>query len=542
MAGRLDGRLIRRENIIRANDIVDGDIDTADKVGALQAAINSAIGKTFVWNVPYGESTRNYNITDRGLIDTTANSSAFFSVPAGVTMEGSYNAPVDMSPLATSGDVRYAFRSDGTSSSPVPLLVDLDLGQTSANIGTAGINSLALVKGDRVSIGSDRVFIAGGSPTTEKAGEIVTVTSVGSATFEFQPPINDNYPVVDVTRVNKLTMNTRNSFNGIHIIGPGQFNTDTIGDRGFHLVYMDRLSVEGCDVSYCDNAGIYAYSCPDSAIKEMRVLFDETGTNTVNQYGIAMVNACQDFEVVDCATILGKHGVIQTESSLAPGVSRRLTIRDCKVEGTWNVGIGTHTNAEFIEVIRNQMQGCNAGIEAGSRVFRSEGNTVQFLPDNDIGAGIFISDIADNVRSRNDSVFGGRFAFRYGDPSLFAGSSGPRRFQVDDLYATDFSQAGISINSTHVGTTENIHISNVETRRAGNAPSGVTAAPSIDIDGDFSKVTIDNCDLQAETGNTSACIVTTGISNGRVNVVNYSGHTAPILGGTDVTSNNVAVY
>jgi hypothetical protein len=62
------------------------------------------------------------------------------------------------------------------------------------------------------------------------------------------------------------------------------------------------------------------------------------------------------------------------------------------------------------------------------------------------------------------------------------------------------------------------------------------------VDGPFNRVTIVDVDLQAHTGNTSACIVTAGIDSGRVRGVDYSIHGAPILGGTDVTSTSVGPY
>jgi hypothetical protein len=338
------------------------------------------------------------------------------------------------------------------------------------------------------------------------------------------------------------------TFEGLRAIGPGYLNngaTAVSGDRMFHLVGMDGLVIRDCASEFLDN-GSYIYSSVDGEVSGFRAIFQTTDATTraMNQYGLGLLNACQDILVDSAYVIGGKHGVVQSESSLLRGVTRRCIVRNSTVFGTWNFGIAAHTNAEQFTAQGNEVQGCNAGIEAGCRDFISRNNTIRFLPDANIGVGIGVTDIPENIVSEGDRVYGGRFGFRLNTTSFpkFSGSVGPGEITVKNFYAERFSQAGVQMLSALAGPIYNFEMTGIRTYQAGDTATGITAAPSITISGPLNRVRIDGANLMAAPTNTSACIVTSGITDGRVSNVNYDGHAAPSLGGTDVTSANVAAY
>ena len=525
-------RLIRGLTVQRASHVVNNDISTAAHVQALNAAMATPGLEAFIFDRPY-------NITTRAVSSGTR----LFAVPSGLTVVGNPQNKIDLSPAGNSGQVKYLFSADGTAGTSYALTANVSKGATTLTIGAAAIAAAGIARGDRVLLTSDRLFIAGGTVGAEECGEIITVMSTSGDNITFLPPAQDSYTTAFAAKVQKLTMATGIRMEGLAAIGPGQFTTDTVGDRMFHMIWCDNLLVDGCTSDYMDN-GNYFYSCVDSRIVNFRATFQPQNARNSNQYGIAIVNACQDL-IVDSAFINGgKHGIVQTESSIARGVTRRCKIKNSSVFGAWNFGIATHTNAEQLIVEGNYVQGCNGGIEAGTRDVTTRNNEIRFLPDANIGVGIGVTDIAENVTSIGDRVYGGRWGFRLNTTAfpLFSGSVGPFEITVKDFYAEKFSQDGIQILSALAGPFFNIQMENIRTYQAGETAAGITAAPSIEVTGPFRRLRIDGANLHAASTNNSACIVTNGINGARVSNVNYINHAAPSLSGTDIVTSNVSSF
>lgn len=516
-------------NTIYASTVHNNDISTAGHLAALNAAMTQC--QTFVFD-------RGYNLTSRAISGT----SNLFVVPAGLNVIADPNRPLDMSMMANSGTPKYLVRADGTAGTAQNLGADLAAGSETVTLDADKIAALALVRGDRVTLVSDRLFVAGSTVGAEEQGEISTVVAVGATTITISPPAQDAYAVSDGARVAKLAMAKGIRIEGLRGIGPGQFATDTVGDRMLHMIWADGLHMDGCGSDYLDN-GSYLYSCPDLRVTGWRAVFQPQNARTANQYGLAFVNACQDGLIEDSTGAGGKHFIVQTESSTARGVTRRMTVRDCTATGTWNYALATHTNAEEVTFERNQINGCNAGIDAGSRGVTTRDNVVRFLPDANIGVGISVSEVPEDFTSSGDRVFGGRYGIRCDStftPPL-SGSTGPSGIRVRDFYAERFSQRGVLVKTTAAGKTD-IDLRGIHTREAGGATGGVTAAVSVEVAGDFTNVVIADCNLQAAAGNASACLVTQGITNGRVRNIDYAGHAAPSAGGADVTQTNVSAF
>lgn len=531
-------------NTLYTSTIVNGDLDSAAKVARLNAAMAESGVQTVVFD-------RAYNVTlPRGEL-VSGLAANLFLPPAGRRIVGDPTRPIDLSMMdaaSVNNTQRYVFAARATEGTAVNLTANADKGGSTIVVGSTGIASLALAVGDKVRLMSNKLFIAGGTVGTEEQGEILTVMSVGSDRFGVLPAIQDDYTTANMARVHKLAMLRGVTFEGLRAIGPGMLSNSgaaVIGDRMFHLVGMDGLLIRECTSDFLDN-GSYIYSSIDGEVSGFRAIFETSNaaTRAVNQYGLALVNSCQDFLIDSAYIVGGKHGVAQTESSILRGVTRRCVVRNSSVFGTWNFGIAAHTNAEQFTAQGNEIQGCNAGIEAGCRDFTSRNNTIRFLPDADMGIGIGVTDIPENVLSDGDRIYGGRFGFRANTTAFpkFSGSVGPFEITVKNFYAEKFSQAGIQLLSALSGPFFNFEMTGIRTYQAGETPSGITAAPSISIDGPFNRVRINGANLMAASTNVSACIATTGIIDGRVSNVNYNGHGAPSLSGTDVTSSNVVAY
>jgi len=503
-----------------------GDITTSTHLGRVNAGIARAAaeGKKLVVDDLY-------RITNRSV----SGSASLIVHATGADIVGLNGCGFDMSPCANSGSVRYLLRGDGSSGTYVNLTSSADAGDgeitaEQITVGSGGMTALDLEVGDMVHIMSDKVFIEGGTADAEKQGEIVTVTSVGSTGFTCEPPLADSYSTSDTARVAKLTMHT-GSVENLLLIGPGQFTTDVVGDRGLHYVWSKNLRLTGVDTQLLDN-GNYLYSCVGLRASEIRWRFDEQNSRTVNQYGFALVNACQDVLVTGCFGLNGKQGIVQTESSLAPGVTRDVLLFDNDIYGTWNYGIAMHTNAEQITVSTSRIKNCNAGMEAGCREFTSMFNEIRFLPNANIGVGIGVNDIADGVYSTGDRIYGGRYAFQFdgNDRPVFVGSAGPRRFRIIDMFADGFANDGIQMVFASGTPGDDIEIHDFKVINAG---AGASTPQAVDISGPCTNFVHSGGNYHGDMLSTGGCVLTrpdvSGEFRGRIR---YSGDfTAPVIQG-----------
>jgi len=595
---------VNRAGLIRASDIVSGDIDTAEKAAAMQAAVTSAAGRAFEWNVPYGQASRPYNITDRSL--------AGFIIPRDIEMYGAAGAPIDMSACANSGTLIKMFTNETGEGSQVALTVDGDIGDASVTVGAGGMASLGLAVGDQVHVGSRDVFIAGGAgaltfgspvsvvagetltqavtgatavpyytesgvtfvamgttsiaadggaifdtsnivtgstsgalgvPTiytaSEARGEVVTVAAVGADNFTPLTPLQDNYAMGADAYAQKIDMGQRTVFSGVHMVGCGQFTTDVSGDRGYQFQWLRNLTMEGVETRFFDH-GNRLMGCIDFLVSQPVSVFQPAGGRTSHQNGLGIFNACQNGVIRQPTQRLGGHGVVQNASGTAPGVTRDVTVEQGDFQGLWQAPVATHQNAERWNFRHNVARGGVKGYEFGCRSARSEGNEVH-LPEGS-GDGFFCSSVLERVESRNDKVFGGARGFRLDTDvyALLSGSVGPTKVSVKDFRCEAFATAGVLLNSSEAGPHDHVQLQGITTRDAG---LGGTSPPSIKVTGPFEKVIITDCDLHSVPANNAACILTTGISGGRVRNVDYSGgHATPSLSGTDVTSDNIASF
>lgn len=546
--------LALKRGTLFTSSVVDGDLDTAAKI----AAINTAMADPGVRTVVFD---RAYNITMPRTALVQGSVSDIFRIPAGCLIVGDPSRPITAlwDTMSVSGTQKYLFAARGDEGAAVPVTSDLLVGRETVIVGASGMAALGVSKGDKVRITSDKPFIWGGTIGTEEQGEIATVTYVGDDRFAVMPPLQDTYLTADSTRVHKLSMLRGIAMEGVRAVGPGMLSSGpempVLGDRMLHLALCDGLRIDGAASEYFDN-GSYLYSCVDGAVRDWRAVFETQNAQArnQNQYGLGLVNACQDF-LVDSAYVLGgKHGVVQTKSGLYRGITRRCKIRNGTVIGTWNYGIATHTNGERWEVESNYLEGCSGGIEAGCRSMVSRNNEIRFLRylAGYLGAGIGITEVAENILSENDRIYGGGYAVRLETSvvPLLAGSTGPKNIRVKGLYSEDQNQDALRILWSGVGVRYDVELTDISTRGIGRpvdadglpTTGASAAASSIDVRGNASwalnRVKISGANLQGWPGNTTTCAITQYCNGVHADGISWANHAAPSIGTTNVVAAN----
>jgi hypothetical protein len=388
--------------------------------------------------------------------------------------------------------------------------------------------------------------------TPEAQSETLTITHKDGDTVHFWPATRDSYLTANGARLHRIDFAKRPQFFGVAAEGPGQFTALEIGDRMFNTLWTLDLQIDGCVSNFFDN-GNYLYGA-EGGRANFSWQFEPNNGRNMNQYGCGVVGPTEGFLVEDCTGVGGKHAVIQTEGLEAPGVTRNLVVRGTRATGTWNFSHATHTNAIGLTVENTLIKDCNGGIEAGCPNVTTRNNDIRRLPQSGtpqgaalLGIGIVVADFGMEMSSADDKVTGGLFAFRLNTSAFpfFPASNGPREITLENFRAEGFLQRGVQVLWNGGAVRQNVHLRGVRTRRAGfNPAGGVTVPPSIEINGLLERVSITECDLQAEPGNTASCITMSGgFDKVHVSDVLYSGHSAPApASNPGVTYTNVRAY
>jgi hypothetical protein len=549
---------LRRQTVFISSIINDGIVNTALKAERINDAIAADDVRDVVFDIPL-------DLTFARTATVDGSATAVFRIPSNRRLIGSPGCPIDASAwstTSTSGQRRHLFRAEGEESDSVSLTADLEYGRRTITVGSAGLAELVsygLGVGALIRITSDRLWITGGTVGTEEQGEFLTVVDLDSDGFDILGASHDNYAVSDDARVHVVTPAAGIILEGITAVGPGMLSdggTPIEGDRMMHMILCSGLRLNDVSCTNFDN-GNYFYSCPDGKATGFKCFAQTEGASTraVNQYGLALVNACQDW-VVDDATIVGnKHGLVQTESNLHQGVTRRCTFKNSTILGTWNFAVATHTNAEHMVTEGNSIEACSGGVEGGCRAFTSRKNTVRFqrYVAGEHGIGIACTEVPEDFLSEGDRVYGGGYGFRL-DTGSFAplsGSNGPRKIRIVDFYADACNRGGVWIEWEGSGDRDGVEMVGISTRNIGQPvtvegyPTSGTADNYASIrvvgnaSGDLTRVSINGARLEGWSGNTAACVLTDYAVGVHVSNVSYADHVAPSLGDTDiVTSNN----
>lgn len=379
----------------------------------------------------------------------------------------------------------------------------------------------------------------------EAQGEIVQVTSLTSTGFYFYPPAQDTYLVASNLIARKLNMAKGIRFDGLNAAGPGEFDTNTEGDRMMHIIWAKDLRLDSCVSDHLDNGGFWLYSCWDGEAVNCKATTQPNPARSANKYGFALSNACQDFLVRSLTTIGMKHGGVFTESDIARGVTRRCFFDDGAHFGTSNYALAGHTNHENCGYRRNKINGCNAGVELGFLDALSEQNEIRFLPNANSGTGIGIADIALRATSKGDKVYQGRYGLRLNTTTfpIISGSTGPSKIVVSDFYAEAQSERGIEIAWNGSGDRFDVELNKIVTRemgKDGTSPGVDSAAPSVLIKGNASgnlgRIRLHDISAHSAAGNTSRSILVQFMDGCHATAISYGGgHTAPayaaVIGG-----------
>jgi hypothetical protein len=550
-----------RRTVFISSIIQDGLVDTAAKAERINAAMADDQVREVVFDI-------GLQLTFARTASIDGSTTSVFKIPANRRLIGVPGLAIDASGWATdatTGQRRYLFRADGTESAAVALTADLDYGRRAVVVGSTGLATLVsygLGVGAMVRITSDRLWVEGGTVGTEEHGEILTVTALNSDGFDFFGAAHDTYEVAENAEVVVVTPARGIVLEGISAIGPGMLTDDVtpiIGDRMFHLTLCDGLRMDDVSCTNFDN-GNFFYSCPNLRATRFHCTFEteDAATRAVNQYGFALVNACQDCVVDDAYMIGGKHALVQSESGTARGVTRRCVLKNSTLLRTWNFAVAVHTNAEHITAEGNFIEACSGGVEGGCRGFVSRRNTVRFLRyvAGEQGVGIACTEVPEDFLSDGDRVYGGGFGFRLdtGTYAPLTGSDGPRKIRIHNFYAEASNQVGLSIDWEDAGDRDGIELVNISTRNIGQpvtvegypTTGPAVAAPSIKIkgnaSGDLTNVSIKVARLEGWTGNTTAAVFTQYCDGLHVTDVSYTEHAAPALAGSNIVSDNLNAF
>ncbi len=564
-----------KRGVVYASNLVNGPLDSVAKIEFLNAAMADAGTEAFIFD-------RSYDITVARTASINGSTTNIFRIPSNLKrVIGDPDLPLDMSSMAaqiTDGQQRRLFVCTGTQNAVAAYLTnDAAFGAETIIVGTVGMALMTLEPGSKVRITSDKEFIGGGDPATEAQGEIATVVSVGADRFVITPPLFDSYAVADNARVLEVFPHVGLHMEGVSAIGPGMLRdgSDSVadavdGDRFFYSEYADMIRLRSLNVRNFDNMGVSLYSSDDYEVTNCRFQFETENAKdrARNQYGVAIFNASQDGLIADNILVGGKHGVVQSESGTYRGVTRRMNVRGNTVMATWNFGIATHTNVELVTVADNEILGCTHGIEAGCRSFTSKNNKIRFLRfiadsspgagDGEGGIGINVSDVAENIVSEGDQVYGGGWGFRCDTSvfSLFSGSVGPTGIRITNFYSQDANQDAVKILWDGSGVRSDIDITGLQTRNVGR-PVDVNGLPtsgspnganSFDISGNASgrleRVRIAGANLHGwGTAGGTVCGAVSYGDGVHMCDISYSGRAAPTTFGSStgvVTSNNNA--
>lgn len=238
--------------------------------------------------------------------------------------------------------------------------------------------------GDTVLIYSDQNIAAehaedGSGNPIEQLGQYFTIKAVTTDTITTE---ESSYHEMDATiapvKVKSVSFVKNFTIRNINFIGVGRNATaDWAGDIGIGVDFGQEFKIEGCTFNGMDYQPIAVESCRDFDVTRNVVYFDERGSTNLNaiQYGVAVKNASDNGRVVGNTFYGGKHGIDFTRNRNF-GIARNVILAENHVYGTWEAGIATHGNSEFMDIYNNVVQNCLYGINTRTPNTKVHSNTV----------------------------------------------------------------------------------------------------------------------------------------------------------------------
>lgn len=336
--------------------------DTDNAHAAIQAAFDAAEGREVVFTSPYG-GKRYYRSTTRPAFAGATFGALIMPKRGRIISEP--GAVLDFSSWANSGNSKYLLYANGAAAFGVePPSVGL------AADSAKGTKSISLIPGGGASFSRGwHIVVSNAFFTTEDGslgtkGEWIYVSSVSTDTLQLTARLRDDYGVADVARVYPLTGKLCElSVEGLNILGPGQFTTDVLGDRGIGIDTGINCRVIGTSISRSDQLAVAFSNVLNGAVEDTVVSFDPKGTNTVNQYGIHLSNNCENTKITLCDVVGGKEATGLTGTGGIQGITRDCTISYNRMRGAWRGGFTTHDQHENILCEGNIIEDCEIGID-----------------------------------------------------------------------------------------------------------------------------------------------------------------------------------
>ena len=173
------------------------------------------------------------------------------------------------------------------------------------------------------------------------------------------------------------------------------------GDNGIVIFYGKNVSVHAkffrVDLATIRFEGCYQYEASGCVI-----VSDKKGANAEVNYGIVPSGSSKYGKVFRNHLSNMRHGVITSHLSSALrlnayGVVRELDIFDNDIRNTWNAGIATHNDAEFVRIKSNRVVGSAFGVNVRERNIEVSNNIISFCEQ-----GVYLTAQVKNAQITNN--------------------------------------------------------------------------------------------------------------------------------------------
>lgn len=330
--------------------------DTDDAHVGIQAAFDGANGREIVFTNPYG-GTRRYRSTTRPAGAGLTTGALTMPQKGRIIMEP--GALLDFSDWANSGNAKYLLYAKAADPTAINLASNAAIDTDSIVLASGGGASFAV---------GWHIIVSDADFTTEEGslgtkGEWIYVNYVSTDTLTISAKLRDTYNTADTARVYPMTALCELWLENLNLLGCGQFTTDTGGDRGIWIENGINCRVVGGSVHRSDQFGVMMMNVLNGLIDGTRVEFDPTGTNTVNQYGVQLVNLCEGTKVINCDVTGGKEALGLTATGGIVGPTRDVTFARNRVRGAWRSGFATHDNHTGVLFDGNIVEDCEQGVD-----------------------------------------------------------------------------------------------------------------------------------------------------------------------------------
>lgn len=344
----------------------------------------------------------------------------FDNLPSNINILGLNGAIIDFSKRTDYSSInnKYLMSSFGTIGNEIKLAQDGLVGNYTLYVNSIG----DLKEGDLLQVTSDAILTETDSSIYLNVGEIVKINRILGTRIQLKSALNDNYTILENAKIIKINPVKNINISGIKFIGKDRnINPIDDADYGLGFTYGENITVENCLFENIDTIQLEFRSCYKFKVDNCHFEHSKYTTKDANgnvimpetpvaqsirgavQYQIRVSDSCTFGEITACTGEGSRHlfntghsgskrdGTSSNSRGYLYGLSRYISVSNCKSRNTWHAGFSTHNDAEYITfdncmAINSELAGIN---------IRSKNNTVQNCKVVNVSTGIYLSD---NIR------------------------------------------------------------------------------------------------------------------------------------------------